>query len=375
MRIVARLLAVALSVVVPTVPGTGSAADAVSRIKDIADVVGVRDNMLVGYGLVVGLAGTGDKLNKAPFTKESLIGMLERLGINTREGNLDNANVAAVMVTAKLPPFARPGSRIDVTVSALGDSKSLLGGTLVVTPLLGADSNVYAVAQGGLAVGGFAAGGQGATVTKGVPTSGRIPNGAIVEKSVEFSLQGLNVFTVALRSPDFTTASRIAVSINGRLGAGVSRPLDSGTVEVTLPAGYPGGAVALITELEQIEVTADTPARVIVNEETGVVVIGQNVRISPVAVAQGSLTVRVTETPQVSQPQPFSQAGQTTVVPRTQIEVNESGTGKVALLNRGTTLQDLVDGLNALGVGPRDLISILQALKTSGALRADLEVM
>ena len=349
--------------------------EAPSRIKDIANFEGVRDNMLVGYGIVVGLNGTGDKLSKAPFTQQSLTGMLERLGINVRGGSLDTKNVAAVMVTSSLPPFARPGTKIDVVVSALGDAKSLQGGTLIVTPLLAADGDVYAVAQGPLAVSGFSASGQGQSVTKGVPTSARIPNGAIVEKSVDFALRDLSVLTLALRDPDFTTATRVAETINGAMGRPLAAALDTSTIEVSVPNDYPGGTVALLTEIERLPVQSDQVARIMINQESGTIVISQDVRVAPVAIAQGSITVKVTETPQVSQPTPFSQGGTTQVVDRTQVEVNESGTGKVAMFNRGASLQDIVDGLNALGISPRDLISIIQALKASGALRAELVMM
>ncbi|MBM3598858.1 MAG: flagellar basal body P-ring protein FlgI [Alphaproteobacteria bacterium] len=346
-----------------------------SRIKDIANFEGVRDNILVGYGIIVGLNGSGDKLSSAVFTRHSLTGMLERLGINTKNGGLDTKNVAAVMVTATLPPFARPGGRIDVIVSALGDAKSLFGGALVVTPLHGADGEVYAVAQGPVIASGFAAGGAAQTFVKGVPTSGRIPNGAIIERSTDFRLRDQSRIMVSLRSPDFTTVKRVAEIINGSIGQLISMPIDSGTVEVTVPPGYPGGVVALLTEIEQLSIVPDQSARVMINEETGTVVISKDVRIDPVAISQGGLTVRVTETPQVSQPGALSTGGQTRTVDRTQVDVTETGTGKVALFARGASLQDLVNGLNSLGISPRDLIAVLQALKASGALRAELTAM
>jgi flagellar P-ring protein FlgI len=345
-----------------------------SRIKDIADFEGVRDNVLIGYGLVVGLKGTGDTTQNAYFTKQSLIGMLNRLGVNANDPSLKTLNTAAVIVTATLPPFARPGSRIDVVVSALGDAKSLLGGTLLVTSLVAADGEVYAVAQGPLAVGGFEASGKGQSITQGVPTSARIPNGAIVERAVKFAITDMKNLTVALRNQDFTTASRVATSINSFIGTPVAEVLDSASIRVDIPRGYPGGVIGLMTEIEQLPVTPDQPAKVVLNEENGVVVINQNVKVAPVAIAQGNLTVKITETPQVSQPNAFSQTGTTTTVDRTQIDVTQTGTGKLALLSRGASLSDLVNGLNALGVTPRDLISILQELKAAGALRADLEV-
>jgi flagellar P-ring protein precursor FlgI len=345
------------------------------RIKDIAALEGVRDNLLVGYGLVVGLNGTGDSLGSSVFTRESLIGMLERLGVNARDTSLDTNNVAAVMVTATLPPFARQGTRIDVRVSALGQASSLLGGTLLVTPLLGADGEVYAVAQGPVAVGGFATAGAAESVIKGVPTSGTVPNGAIVERQLEFDVIGLPQFWIALRNPDFTTARRVAQAINAHVGLPIAVPQDSAAIQVNVPPAYQNNAVALITEIEQLPVAPDQVARVIIDEQSGIIVMGENVRMSTVAIAQGNLTIRITETPQVSQPEPFSNTGATVVVPRTDIQVDEDSERALGLLSSGVTLQELVNGLNALGVGPRDMISILQAIKAAGALQADLEVL
>lgn len=353
--------------------GVAAPAAAASRIKDIADFEGVRDNMLVGYGLVVGLQGTGDNIDSMAFTKESLIGMLERLGINTRDGDLKSKNVAAVVVTADLPPFGRTGARLDINVSALGDADSLLGGTLLVTPLVGADGEVYAVGQGQVQVGGFKAQGDAATVTKGVPTSGRIPNGAIIEREIGFDLRGLQSVNIALRNPDFTTATRIASAINAYMGTAVASATDPGTVKMTVPPGE--NVVALLTDVEQLRVEPDQLARVVIDEQTGIIVIGENVRVSKVAIAQGNLTIRVTETPQVSQPAPFAETGTTAIVPRTQIEVDEDADRKLTVVDDGVNLQDLVNGLNALGVGPRDMISILQAIKAAGALQAEIEVM
>jgi len=376
--------------------GAAVPALASSRIKDIADFEGVRDNMLVGYGLVVGLNGTGDSLNRSIFTRESLIGMLERLGVNARDSNLRTANVAAVMVTATLPPFARQGARIDVAVSALGDAKSLQGGMLLVTPMLGADGEVYAVAQGSVASGGFSAKGQGGSVTKGVPTSGRVSAGAIVEREVGFELTKLPTINLMLRNPDFTTARRVAQAVNGYLKGPIAHALDSSTVLVTIPIELKADLVGFLTDIEQLRVEPDQVARVVIDEANGVIVMGENVRISTVAVAQASLTVRITETPQVSQPNPFSRPGpagavtppakggvqfapgggaQTVVTPHTDIKVDEQGEHRVAVLPIGVTLQELVNSLNALGVGPRDMISILQAIKTAGALQAEIELM
>jgi flagellar P-ring protein FlgI len=344
-----------------------------SRIKDLANVEGVRQNQLIGYGLVVGLNGTGDTLNNIPFTKQSLQAMLERLGVNIRGATIRTGNVAAVMVTANLPAFATQGTRIDVTVSALGDSKSLQGGTLLVTPLLGADGNVYAVGQGSLAIGGFQAEGDAAKIVRGVPTVGRISNGAIIEREIDFALNRLNQVRLALRNPDFTTAKRIAAAINDFIGGGIAEPLDSSTVQVNVPQQYTGNVVSLLTEIEQLQIEPDLPAKIVIDERSGIIVMGRDVRVSTVAVAQGNLTVTITETPQVSQPNPFAR-GQTVVVPRTRIGVQEDGK-KLALVREGVSLQQLVDGLNALGIGPRDLIAILQAIKAAGAIQADIEVM
>ncbi len=350
-------------------------ASAQSRIKDVADFEGVRENLLVGYGLVVGLNGSGDTLTNSAFTKHSLVGMLERLGINTRNDSLKTANVAAVMVTSTLPPFAGQGTRIDVTVSALGDAKSLLGGTLLVTPMVGADGEVYSVAQGQLAVGGFSAQGNAGSVTKGVPTSGRIPNGGIVERELHFDMSRLSDIRISLRNPDLTTARRISQAINGFLKLDASYSVDPGTVKLTVPEAYPGGPVALLTDIEQLRIRPDQVARVVIDEQSGVIVMGENVRISTVAIAQGNLTIRITETPQVSQPNPFANTGTTQTVDRTTIEIDEDKDKKMAVLPSSVSLQELVNGLNALGVGPRDMITILQTIKASGALQAEIEVM
>lgn len=351
-------------------------ANALSRIKDIAEFEGVRENQLVGYGLVVGLDGTGDDVKKkAPFTRESLIGMLERLGVKVNQANadLEPKNVAAVMVTATLPAFARQGAEIDITVSSLGDATSLQGGTLLATPMLGADGEIYAVGQGQITIGGFKAQGDAETVVRGVPTSGRITRGGIVEREVPFALSQLQSIKVALRNPDFTTARRIADAINEFVGGGTAYAMDPGTVQLSL-SNYAGDPTALLTDIEQLPIAPDQQARVVIDENTGVVVIGQNVRISKVAIAQGNLTIRITETPQVSQPSPFSNTGVTTVVPRTNIDIEEDADRKLAILDDSVTLEELVAGLNSLGVGPRDLISILQSIKSSGALQADIMV-
>lgn len=377
-----RALLLAASLLAATLGLMPAEAFGASRIKDIADFEGVRDNMLVGYGLVVGLNSTGDSLTNAPFTKESLTGMLERLGVNIRDktgaisSQLTPKNVAAVMITATLPPFSRQGTRIDINVSAMGDAKDLRGGTLLVTPLIGADGEVYAVGQGQVATGGFtASGASGSSVTKGVPTAGRIANGAIVERELPFEMSHLESVKVSLRNPDFTTSRRIAQAINSFLGGDMARPVDPGTVQIAVPPGYRGNVVGLLTDVEQLRVEPDQMARVVVDEVSGTIVMGENVRISTVAIAQGQLTIRITETPQVSQPSPFSDAGTTTTVQRTDIQVDEGAGNKLAVVPHKVTLQELVEGLNSLGIGPRDLITILQAIKAAGALQAELEVL
>ena len=411
-----------------------------ARIKDLAVVEGVRDNMLVGYGLVVGLNNSGDDLTRDIFTRESLIGMLERLGVNARTANDDmrTRNLAAVMVTAVLPPFSRQGSRIDVNVATMGDATSMLGGTLLVTPLLGADGEVYAVAQGPVEVSGFAARGQAASVTRGVPTAGRIASGAIVEREVGYEMASMTQVRLNLRNPDFTTAKRIAEAINNFTQERTSaRSLDPATIQINVPQRFQNNVVELITDIERLTVIPDHVAKVVIDEKSGVIVMGENVRISTVAIAQGNLTIRVTETPQVSQPAPFApgasvvpgipgyssndstqivpkprlnasgqpvvdnngnpvfdyvpqivpgvrqdgQAGQlgggaqTVVTPRTDINIDTGGDRKMTVLSTTVTLGELVNGLNALGVGPRDLIPILQAIKAAGALQAEIEII
>jgi flagellar P-ring protein precursor FlgI len=350
-------------------------AGATSRIKDIADFEGVRENQLVGYGLVVGLNGSGDTLNNAPFTRQSLQSMLERLGVNTPSAELRTANVAAVMVTANLPPFSTQGTRIDVTVSALGDADSLQGGTLLVTPLLGADGEVYAIGQGPVAIAGFNAGGNAASITRGVPTTGRIANGALVEREVYFDLASMSTIRLALRNPDFTTARRMALAINALLGEQLAVSTDPGTVEVSLPESYGTTMVELLTDIEQLLIEPDQVARIVVDESSGIIVLGRDVRVSTVAIAQGNLTVTITEQPLVSQAQPLAEGGQTVVVPRTAVDVVEGNEVQLGIVEQTVTLRELVDGLNALGIGPRDLIAILHAVKAAGALQADIEVM
>ncbi len=347
------------------------AARADVRIKDVADVEGIRENQLVGYGLVVGLNGTGDKLDSNVFTKQSLIGMLERLGVNTRDQatQLSTKNVAAVMVTAMLPAFARSGSRFDVAVSALGDAKDLTGGTLLVTPLLGADGEVYGVAQGALATGAISARGAASSVTRNVPTAARISNGATVEKEMPYQLAAHPMLRLALRNPDLTTARRMAGVINAAIGH-VATAQDPRTVLLDLG---PRDVIDTLGRIEDLRVEPDSPAVVIIDEASGTIVMGDNVRISTVAIAQGNLTIRVTETPQVSQPGPLSN-GTTTTVPRTSVQVDDASDKRLGVIHGSVTLRDLVASLNSLGVGPRDMISILQAIKAAGALQADLQV-
>jgi flagellar P-ring protein precursor FlgI len=358
--------------VAAAVAGLAGPAAAQSRIKDIAAVEGVRSNQLVGYGLVVGLNGTGDSLRNCPFTRQSLEGMTERLGVNIRGANANSKNMAAIMVTAELPPFATPGSRIDVSVSSMCDAKSLLGGTLLVTSLQGADGQVYAVAQGSIQTGAVSASGaSGSSVTRGVPTAGRIASGATVERETGFELANMNEVRLTLRNPDFTTAQRVAGAIN-QVYPGTALA-ENGTV-IALRAPGQMGMAGFISQVENLPVTVDAPARVIIDEVNGVIVMGDAVRVSTVAIAQGNLTVSVQESPYVSQPEPFSR-GQTAVVPDSQVQVEEERGVQMRMVGGGASLSSLVNGLNALGVSPRDMISILQAIKAAGALQADIEVM
>ncbi len=371
-RFVAAFAVRGLALTACILAGLASPAAASSRIKDIVTFDSVRENHLIGYGLVVGLNGTGDSLRNAPFTQQSLQSMLERLGVNTRAAtNIDTKNIAAVMVTAKLPPFATSGSQIDVSVSAMGDAKSLLGGTLLGTTLMGEDGEVYAVAQGTVQTGAISASGaSGSSVTRGVPTAGVISNGGIVERELGFRLDSLGQMRLTLRNPDFTTAQRIAEAIDKTFpGAAVA---DNPTV-VTVRPPKGQNIFNFITSVEQIDVDPDEPAKVVIDEVAGVVVMGQDVRISTVAIAQGNLTISVQETPQVSQPSPLSQ-GQTVVTPKSAIKVDEEKGKKLIVLKSGASLATLVKGLNALGVTPRDMIAILESVKAAGALQADIEV-
>jgi flagellar P-ring protein precursor FlgI len=343
-----------------------------SRIKDIVEVEGVRENALIGYGLVVGLNGTGDNLRNSPQAKQSQEAMLERMGVNVRDANLNSKNVAAVIVTAKLPPFAAAGSPIDVTVSSMGDAKSLMGGTLLVTALIGADGQAYAVAQGTVQTGSISASGaSGSSVTKGVPTSGRIAGGAVIERELGFRMADMGQIRLTLRNPDFTTARRIADVINAKYPG--TAYADNPTI-VTLRPPQGASIMAFVTAIESMTVEPDYGAKVVIDEVAGVIVMGENVKISTVAIAQGNLTISVQETPAVSQPAPFSR-GETTTVPQSQVAVEEEKGRKLITLKSGASLSSLVSGLNALGVSPRDMISILQAIKAAGALQADIEVI
>ena len=363
----AVLLAAAL------VSGAVGPANAKSRIKDIVEFEGVRENQLLGYGIVVGLNGTGDALRNAPFTKQSLEAMLERLGVNVRDANLNTKNVAAVMVTAKLPPFAAPGSQIDATVSAFGDAKSLLGGTLLVTPLLGADGQAYAVAQGTVQTGSVSAGGaSGSTVLKGVPTAGRIAGGASVEREIGFQLARMDQMRMTLRNPDFTTARRIADVINAAF-PGTARAENPTIVTLRPPAGQ--NLMAFVSQIENLTVEPDSGAKVVIDEVAGVIVMGDAVRVSTIAIQQGNLTITVSEQPAVSQPGAFARVGETAVVPQSAISVEEEKGKQFLTVKSGASLSTLVAGLNALGVTPRDMISILQTIKAAGALQAEIEVL
>jgi flagellar P-ring protein precursor FlgI len=341
------------------------------RIKDLVEIDGVRGNDLVGYGLVVGLNGTGDGVRNAPFTEEIMSNMLERLGVNITGESIRPRNVAAVLVTAELPAFARAGGRTDVTVSAIGDAKSLLGGTLVMTPLKAADGQIYAVAQGSVLSGGASAGGQAASVVQGVPTSGAIPFGARIEREVGFDFGSLSTLRLALREPDFTTAARIEAAINGDFGRPVAAMTDAGTVTLDIRAARAPSPAHAIERIENLTVEPELRARVVIDQRSGTIVMGEEVRISRVAVSQGNLTLRVEEAPQAVQPNPFAR-GDTVVVPRTRVALTkEPGVG-FAETGGGTSLSEVVAGLNALGVAPRDMIDILMSIHAAGALHADL---
>lgn len=343
------------------------------RIKDLVEFDGVRGNDLIGYGLVVGLNGSGDGIRNAPFTEDIMSNILERLGVNVTGEQFRPRNVAAVLVTAELPPFARAGGRIDVTVSAIGDAKSLLGGTLVMTPLNAADGQIYAVGQGTVIAGGASVEGDGASVVQGVPTSGVIPGGARVEREVPFDFTTLREIRMALRSPDFTTAARIENTINSAFGQRVATMTDPGTVVVRVDATGTTSPAHALSAIESLTVEPEQRARVVVDQRSGTIVMGEDVRISRVAVSQGNLTLRIEETPIVVQPNPFA-TGETIIVPRTRAGIEEEPGIGMAEVPDGTTLSEVVAGLNALGVSPRDMIDILKTIKAAGALHAEFLV-
>lgn len=344
-----------------------------ARIKDIASFMGDRPNQLIGYGLIVGLNGTGDN-NKTQFTVNTLANLLDNMGIHVNPEQVKVKNVAAVMTTAKLPSFVRKGSRVDVQVSSIGDAKSLEGGTLLLTPLAGPDGRTYAVAQGPISVGGFSvSGGSGSSVQKNHPTVGLVSGGALVEQEVSVAYEHLEQLDLVLSNPDFSTAQKMAHRVNESLGGTVAQAVDAGTVRIQIPDAYQQNMVGLMSKVESLEVQPDTAAKIVVNERTGTIVMGENVRISPVAVAHGNLTVQITETPTVSQPLPFSD-GKTVVTPQSDIEVQEQK-GHLSLVGGGVTLGQVVKGLNSIGATPRDLINILQAIRAAGALQAKLELI
>jgi len=345
-----------------------------ARIKDIASLKGVRTNQLIGYGLVVGLNGTGDGSGTG-FTTQTLVNMMERLGIHATADDVKVANVAAVMVTADLPPFAREGSKMDVLISSVGDAKSLQGGTLLMTSLKGADNNIYAIAQGPLIVGGYVSTGSSGTGTsKNHPTVARIPNGASIEREIDFNFSDMTDLTIALNQPDFTTAQRMSRAINSGLKVDVASPVDSGTVKVMIPDSYKGNMVDMVASLEQIEIQPDMEAKIILSERTGTVIMGNDVRISPVAIAHGNLSVQIKEKTEVSQPAPLSQ-GETVATPDSDVSVTEEDKRLIIVAPEGASLGGVVNALNAIGISPRDLITVFQVIKASGALQAELEII
>lgn len=347
-------------------------ASADTRIRDIVDVEGIRENDLVGYGIVVGLNGTGDTVKNSPFTEDSLSYMLERLGVNVQGEEIKPKNVAAVLVTATLPSFARSGSGVDVTVASIGDAKSLEGGTLILTPLKGADNEVYAVAQGAIIVSGIDVQAQGARETRGSPTTGAIPNGARVERELNYDFNDLSQLTLALRSPDFTTAARIEDAINGQIGHRIAYMRDPGTVELDFST-LQSSPARILADIENLTVPVVAPARIVIDEKSGTIVLGEDVTISKVAIAQGNISIKITETPVASQPNPFSR-GETAVLPRSEISIGQTGSGNIAVLQPNVALSDLIAGLNALGVTPQEMADIIRSMKAAGAIHAELVI-
>ncbi len=347
-----------------------------ARIKDLATIQGVRENQLMGYGLVIGLDGTGDDISKSVFTNQAIMNMIKRMGMAITSdvySSMKTDNIAGVIVTARLPPFAKPGSTIDIHVASIGDASSLAGGNLLMTPLKGPDGNTYAVAQGPLAVGGISYGGKTAEVQKNFPTAGRISGGAIVERQVNFSLPEQGNIIFQLKETDFTTTTRMTKAINSRFGSQIAHSLDSATVQVALPDDYTGNTVEFISELENIDIEPDAPARIVVNERTGTIVMGQDVRISTVAVSHGNLNLVISEPLNVSQPNPLA-TGQTVAAPQTSISVLEEE-GNLIVMERGVNIGEIAKALNAIGATPRDLIAIFQAIKAAGALQGELVIL
>ena len=355
-----------------SVAATALSSHAQTRIRDIVDVEGIRQNDLVGYGIVVGLNGTGDSVKNSPFTEDSLSYMLERLGVNVQGEEIKPKNVAAVLVTATLPSFARSGSGIDVTVASIGDAKSLEGGTLILTPLKGADNEVYAVAQGAIIVSGIDVQAQGARETRGTPTTGAVPNGARVERELPYDFNQLSHLTLALRSPDFTTAARIEDVINGQLGQPIAYMRDPGTIELDF-ATLAESPARILANIENLTVPVNTPARIVIDEKSGTIVLGADVTISKVAIAQGNISIKITESPVASQPNAFSN-GETTTLPRSEISIGQTGSGNIAMLQPNVTLSELISGLNALGVAPQEMADIIRSMKAAGAIHAELVV-
>lgn len=368
MRFFSALFCLALALLPVWTPPAG----AQTKLRDILDIEGVRTNDLVGYGIVVGLNGTGDSVRNAPFTEDSLTNMLERLGMNVQGEDIKPNNVAAVLVTASLPAFARNGSAIDVSVASIGDADSLQGGTLILTPLRGADNEVYAVAQGSVMVSGVNVEAPGARNTVGTPTSGAIPNGAIVEQEIRFDFNSQDTLTLALRNPDFTTAARVEETINASLGQPLAYMRDPGTIELNM-TGINGSPARVLAAIENLPIAVESPARIVIDEKSGTIVLGQDVTISQVAIAQGNISIKVRENPVVSQPNPFAE-GETIVLPRTDIAVTQTGNQNIALLQSNTTLSQLIDGLNALGVGPQEMADIIRAMSAAGAIHAELVI-
>ena len=367
-----RILIIFIALVVSSVHGWGYSSDAQTKLRDVLDIEGVRSNDLVGYGIVVGLNGTGDSVRNAPFTEDSLSHMLERLGVNVQGEDIKPNNVASVMVTASLPPFARTGSNIDVSVASIGDAGSIEGGTLILTPLRGADNQVYAVAQGSVMVSGLNVEADGARDTVGTPTTGSIPSGAIVEQEIAFDFNSQDTITLALHTPDFTTAARVENTINTALGQPLAYMRDPGSIELNL-ASAGGSPARVLAAIENLPIKVEIPARIVIDEKSGTIVLGQDVTISQVAIAQGNISIRVRENPVAVQPNPFA-AGETIVLPRTDIQVGQTGNQNIALLTQNTTLSELIDGLNALGVRPQEMADIIRAMRTAGAIHADLVI-